>query len=113
VGTCRCDPYERSGPHLHAHQHEAGISRHEARNCMRRRTSMQGWVSRCSSYMRDVHAQSCMQVAVAGGAGFFWGKGEVCGMGARGGADAGIWTRPRAGHPGVGRSNRKLKAEQV
>jgi len=42
-------------------RHEAGISRHEAHNCMRRHTNMRGWVCKCSNCMRgegaDVQAQ--------------------------------------------------------
>jgi hypothetical protein len=63
--------------------------------------------------MRDVQVQSCVQVAVACGEGFFWEKDEVCGMGARGGADAGVWTCPHTEDPGAGRSNRKLIVEEV
>ena len=43
------------------------ISRHEGHNRMRRCTSMQGRVCRCSNCMWDVQAQR-----VACGAGFFW-----------------------------------------
>ena len=77
-------------------RHEAGISRHEAHNCMRRHTSMHGRVCRHNSCMQEVQTQSCMQ----GGRGkLFFGKGGVdlaiCvtgEMGAAGGAGAGVRT---------------------
>jgi hypothetical protein len=57
-------------------KHEVDINRHEAYNCMRKRTSMQGWVCGHNSCLRDVQTQSYMQAAVACGAGgaCFFGK---------------------------------------
>jgi hypothetical protein len=89
---------------MRINRHEAGISRHAAHNCMRRRTSMQGQVCRCSSCMQDVQVQSCMPGRQDR---LFFRKGGVSGTGAAGGADAGVRTRT-CHHVGRTRASRRI-----